>query len=162
MKKLVVVLTLAMAAFTFQANAATIDLGYIESKQHFGNSVVAIFTDTYTFTAPPNLAIGAPVTYFGFIIKMPKIINTFAATSDSIPLGFTSSGTGAFNSQMLSGAIPGSSAGSHSLVISGTTNGNTSYGGDVADVAQTPTPAAMWLFGSALMGLTGVSRRKKA
>lgn len=29
-------------------------------------------------------------------------------------------------------------------------------------IAQTPIPAAIWLFGSALMGLTGASRRKLA
>jgi hypothetical protein len=28
--------------------------------------------------------------------------------------------------------------------------------------AAVPVPAAVWLFGSALMGLTGLSRRKKA
>ena len=35
----------------------------------------------------------------------------------------------------------------------------TSYSGDVPEV---PIPAAVWLFGSGLLGLVGVARRKKA
>ena len=31
-----------------------------------------------------------------------------------------------------------------------------------ADIAAVPVPAAVWLFGSGLLGLVGVARRKKA
>ena len=35
-------------------------------------------------------------------------------------------------------------------------------GGDFAQTAAVPVPAAVWLFGSGLLGLVGVARRKKA
>ena len=33
---------------------------------------------------------------------------------------------------------------------------------EIASVAAVPIPAAAWLFGSALMGLMGISRRRKS
>ena len=48
----------------------------------------------------------------------------------------------------------------------GTFLGNTEFGDSfvyaVAAVSQVPLPAAAWLFGSALVGLVGLGRRKKA
>jgi hypothetical protein len=41
----------------------------------------------------------------------------------------------------------------------GTTNTDTLY---VAGINEVPIPAAVWLFGSALLGLTGLRRRKVA
>jgi len=32
---------------------------------------------------------------------------------------------------------------------------------NVAEIPEVPVPAALWLFGSGLLGLVGVSRRKK-
>ena len=40
-------------------------------------------------------------------------------------------------------------------------NGPNSYDGTF-EVSSVPVPAAVWLFGSGLLGLIGVARRKKA
>lgn len=165
MKKLLVVLSLAMAAFSFQASAATFNLGLVNVSKGFSNTISGAFTDTYNFSAPSNNGIGVSgtnvaVTFSGFAYGL---IQNFAATLDGHLLNPSNSTT--YNgpvtlfTQLLSGSLPGSAAGSHVLTFTGTGNG--SYGGSIA-VAQTPIPAAVWLFGSALMGLTGISRRKSA
>ncbi len=161
MKKLVVVLSLAMAAFSFQASAATLDLGTINSSKDFGNTVSGSFVDTFTFFVPSNNGVGVSATNVG--IKFNKqiwgLISDFSATLNGIALNLTSTAVSNGIFQTLFTSTSGSAAGSHTLVFTGTGNG--SYGGAIA-VAQTPIPAAIWLFGSALAGLTGMSRRKKA
>jgi len=158
MKKLLVVLGLAMAALSFQASAATIDLGNITTAETFGGVFKGKgpFSQTFTFTVPNNQGIGASITnaaiQVGAAIK-GQIAN-FAATLDGQAM--TLSSTGLF--QLLMKDLPGSIAGSHTIVVTGTSAG--SFGGSV--VAQTPIPAAVWLFGSAIMGLMGMSRRKSA
>ena len=49
--------------------------------------------------------------------------------------------------------------GSTGAVFTGLTSGDWSYQGN-APVPQVPVPAAVWLFGSGLIGLIGVARRK--
>ena len=55
-------------------------------------------------------------------------------------------------------------AGKYYLDISGTANGSSGYGGNLATFAETPLPAAVWLFISALAGffglITGGKKRK--
>jgi hypothetical protein len=41
-------------------------------------------------------------------------------------------------------------------------NATMTPGPDVSDIPQVPVPAAVWLFGSGLLGLVGVARRKKS
>jgi hypothetical protein len=168
MKKVLVVLGLAMSAFSFQASAATFNLGAVNDDFNFSHKLTTAdkdvstktFSDTWNFTAPANGGIGVSAT--NTWLKLISEIQNFSATLDGIDLDKSSSTIilpNGVNSttQVLLGGIFGSAAGHHKLVISGTTVG--SYGGSIA-VAQTPIPAAIWLFGSALMGLTGMSRRK--
>ena len=161
MKKLLVVLGLAMAAFSFQASAATITL--VNGSGHFSNNVVGEFTDTWTFTAPANNGIGATATNIGVFdfsnFTISGVISSFVGTLDGHLL--TTLATPTLN--VLVGNFLGSIAGQHTLVFSGNAGAGAAYGGNVAiAVAQTPIPAAVWLFGSALMGLTGISRRISA
>jgi len=44
----------------------------------------------------------------------------------------------------------------------GEAGASTSYGMYGIEISQVPLPAAVWLFGSGLIGLIGISRRKKA
>ena len=39
--------------------------------------------------------------------------------------------------------------------------GNTDLGGTTADISAIPVPATVWLFGSGLLGLIGIARRRK-
>ncbi|MEQ1545192.1 hypothetical protein [Methyloglobulus sp.] len=164
MKKVLVALGLAISAFSFQASAATFnsyDLGAITDFKGFNGEFrgTGPFEDTYIFVAPANDGISASATNsFTINAKTGKTIgkiNNFAAQLDGVDLLLSSGGT----FQLLMADLAGTAEQFHSLVISGTSTG--SYGGSIA-VAQTPIPAAIWLFGSALMGLTGVSRRKAA
>jgi hypothetical protein len=47
-------------------------------------------------------------------------------------------------------------------VIPGVVPGYTLPGSDFGQVAVVPVPGAVWLFGSGLLGLVGMARRKKA
>ncbi len=158
MKKILVVVSLVMAAFSFQASAATTYLGTIQVFETFGGYITADNSkDTWTFNLPYQSVISASATnsYAKFAAKITGKINGFTATLNGVALDLTTIGT----TQMLSIDNLLSKTGLQTLEISGTGEG--SYGGSIA-VAQTPIPAALWLFGSALMGLFGVSRRKSA
>ncbi len=159
MKKLLLVVSLVLSAFSFQANAATIPLtsvpgGYLGS---FNATKSGAFIDTWTFEVPFISAISASATSSKatFGAKIIGAINGLTATLNGVALKLTTEGT----SKELSIDNLLSNAGTQTLIISGTSAG--SYGGSIA-VAQTPIPAALWLFGSAFMGLFGVSRRKSA
>jgi hypothetical protein len=39
---------------------------------------------------------------------------------------------------------------------------STSFSGSIVDITPVPVPAAVWLFGSGVLGLVGVVRRKRA
>jgi hypothetical protein len=157
MKKLLVVLGLAMAAFSFQASAATLSL---VSTAHFTTNMA--FTNGSTIgsiaTTPAgnvsdvwNLFVGA-----GEIAKItfePKNLAQFGIKFFNID-NFT---------VLPNSLMTGLAAGSHFFSVTGISNGLLGGSYQVgASVAQTPIPAAVWLFGSALMGLTGISRRKSA
>ena len=154
MKKLLIVLGLAMAAFSFQASAATINLGMVTNTANIaGNLTGPSFLDTWDFTIPGTSVVG--ITAVNVSFEISGLIQDFAATLDGTDLFLLPAGL----SQFLLGVDFAAASGAHQLVITGSSAG--SYTGGIA-VAQTPIPAAIWLFGSALMGLTGVSRRKKA
>lgn len=153
MKKLLVVLGLAMLAFSFQAGAATISL--TNGSGEFSGTHTGAFTDTFTFTVPTQSDIGASA--HNTWVKIAGEIVNFSLTldgifTDSSVFSLASRGTNTvsvFSLNALSGL--------HTLVVSGDTGGH--YVGSV-EVAETPIPAAVWLFGSALMGLTGMRRKQ--
>jgi hypothetical protein len=157
MKKLLVVLSLAMSAFSFQASAATVALdasGF--GAFHASHTTGGSWADSWTITFPStsDIAAGAQNTW----ARISGQIANFTLSLDGIVVDTTPVLNG--KSQLLSVFLPNAPGSiAHTLVVSGTSNG--SYTGSF-QVAQTPIPAAVWLFGSALMGLTGVSRRKKA
>jgi hypothetical protein len=159
MKKILVVVSFILAAFSFQANAATYNIGTVADFETIGGYLTEDngYTDTWNFNVLFQSVISASATntFAKFKANIVGKINGFSATLDGVNLGGATFG----NAQLLSIDNLLASAGEHSLVISGASEG--SYGGSIA-VAQTPIPAAVWLFGSALMGMMGVSRRKKA
>jgi hypothetical protein len=161
MKKLLVVLGLAMAAFSFQASAATVtfnfNLGTVNDTASFSHTLNSSnlptgksFKDNYSFWVPANNGIIADA--------ITSSISSLIGTLDGHVL--IKSYDSLLKHYVLSGSLLGPlGAGAHTLILTGSSRG--SYGGDIT-VAQTPIPAAIWLFGSALMGLTGISRRKLA
>lgn len=159
MNKLFAVVSLVLAAFSFQANAAT-DLGLITLSKDFSNTVSGAFSDTYNFSTLPNSEIGVSATNVSISLfgKTFGKITDFSAILNGTALQLTTTTVDNAIAYVLTGNVFGGT--NHSLVISGNAGNGASYGGSIA-VAQTPIPAAVWLFGSALMGVMGI-RRKKA
>ncbi len=165
MKKLLVVLSLAMAAFSFQASAATLNWvstpvgataiqvnpgSLYGARNPAGNPVLpgSLVDDNWTFmlSAFSQVQVG--------VSSLPGLASWLTAELlDSTNALVASIGVnGAIWRDVLG-------AGEYTLHLFGTAPlGQPSYALSV----ETPIPAAVWLFGSALMGLTGLSRRKKA
>lgn len=97
--------------------------------------------------------------FFTLVLDKTQITNT-ANTADSIVYGdFTPLG---MMGPMLTGPVGMTG---YSMSALGSAGGGGSMGGaplslSITPVAAVPLPAAVWLFGGALMGLLGVSRRK--
>ncbi|MEQ1560275.1 MAG: hypothetical protein ABL933_15235 [Methyloglobulus sp.] len=159
MKKLLVVVGLLLAAFSFQAGAATITLdGAGTGSGFFGQTVKGAFTTDWEFTVAPN---GGGSAHLGnTYIKGKGSIVDFAATLDGIAFAPEfDDGANELHLPFFAALTPGL----HHLIVSGTgiVGKTASYSGTLI-VAQTPIPAAVWLFGSALVGLVGAKRRKAA
>ena len=107
----------------------------------FGTGGVLSALQTSTETSGANLYNGPAQQKYG-AIGAPDM--TAVGTASQL-FGFTgSAGTGTLTSYILGSAILGTDG---TLTITGN---------------AVPLPAAVWLFGSGLMGLVGVSRRRKA
>jgi hypothetical protein len=165
MKKLLVVMGLAMAAFSFQASAATLNWSNISGVV---NPVVVDTTPSSLFGSENFLANNFNVNAnWEFIlsslsrvlinVSSLKVNPTWLKHVELDGNALTQLG-GPTNGAWLFDSVLG--AGSHTIHLDGKTNGRNS--GYQLNVAQTPIPAAVWLFGSALMGLMGISRRKSA
>jgi hypothetical protein len=168
MKKILMVILFGMVAFFAQGSiAATLDLSAISSTNSNtlvvgadnAGSVSGVsflnlggFIDTWGITSTPSSAISAVT-----VENREENINITGVTlKDSLNaiVAFASeSPTGTWNlfATLLAGA-------NYIVEISGSalTTGQT-Y---TLTVNAVPVPAAIWLFGSALMGLIGFSRRK--
>ena len=164
MKKLLVVLSLAMAAFSFQASAASLTWGNISGtsgNSNFGGTTQALFGSESGLDK--NVAVSASWEFLldassQIIINVSSLVVTptwlTSVTLNGVAL--TQNVGPTVGSWIFQGVL---GAGSHTITLDGLTNGkNSGYQLNV----QTPIPAAVWLFGSALMGLTGISRRKSA
>lgn len=165
MKSVFLALTFVLTAVTFQANAATYtkDLGMVTNNANIGrNNIAGSFEDTYHFQLAGKNGAAVSLTN-SFIIKGKNksgFINDFKATLDNIPLVLKY--TKGNNFQLLAtDPFLVLAKGIHQLVVTGDAGKSASYGGSL-QVSPVPVPAAIWMFGSALMGLMGVSRRKKA
>lgn len=162
MKKLLLVLSFSLLAFSLPINAATTDFGMINSDKKIGNDeLLSGFSDTYTFEVP-NPATASIVIANSFIGQAGKITN-FAATLNGVALTLVE--TTSTMQQTLEGMFSNLATGvTHKLIVTGgggIPNDTAAYGGSIKiAIAQTPIPAALWLFGSALLGLTGLKRRQ--
>ena len=144
--------------------------------QHSLGTLNGAFDDQYTFTLDHQMT-----------LTIASVTNVFAQSSDKIS-GFNGSVVyeGADNAigggddvvvigPVFAGAclllpstvcqgFAGSAIlgpGNYFLDIAGTANGSSGYGGNLATFAETPLPAAVWLFGSVLGGGGLLLRRRK-
>ncbi len=166
MKHILLILAVMLSAWSFQAGAATVDLGLVDDNADIGNDGLSgSFSDTYTFTVPGNNIGGSFSVTNSFVVRTNAgFIENFVATLDGVAFTpVTVPGT-----QLLSLDLAAALAsGVHELVVTGVgvaVNGRTaSYGGSIQiDTSEVPVPAAVWLFGSALAGLFGTKRRRQA
>ncbi len=163
MKHFFMVIGLVLAAMSAQqAYAATTDLGMVTDNATFGNKGVnRTFSDTYTFSVPADSTTAVSITN-AFVFDVGKIVN-FVAKLDGNALTLDQD----TDRNVLRGLFNNLAANVvHSLIITGADvgPGTSSYGGSIQIVnnSAVPVPAAIWLFGSALMGLTGLRRRQAA
>ncbi len=157
MKKLLVVLGLVMAAISMQAGAATLNWvatpagstatqpdawNLFGDKQSIAKNTSVSDDWTFNVNGSSNVSI--------FASNVPAWVSTF--TLDGVDILADAFSTTGFISAILTGV--------HTIHVEGITalKGYSGYQFTV----QTPIPAALWLFGSALMGMMGISRRKKA
>lgn len=176
MKKMWVVLSLAMLGFVSQSFAATFDKGLITDTTGFENTITSPidvdqpFSDTWNFTTPANVN-SVAISITNVAINFGKFtvgaINNFQAKFNGEALEFEEVGSDFVLVKVLSGAYSVSQT-SHVLEITGVVpagNLTGSYGGNMtvaaAELPKIPVPAAVWLFGSALLGLFGIGRRKE-
>jgi len=160
MKKLLVILSLAMMAFSFQAGAATLSLtngksGITTTGTNFvsGQEAVkgtkATFQSSWTFMTNKagqdtvSVTVNPSIFYVTEIILNGVVLAKQGGKMDKV-----------FTLSFLSNTV-------YDLIIRGSLKTNKDATVDV-NVSSVPVPAAVWLFGSALMGLMGVTRRKNA
>jgi hypothetical protein len=134
-------------------NALTVAMGYIEAYAQANSS--------YFSATSPNSAISAAGSASGFN-------STLWGTTFGTAINFNNSATGLGSDQLVSfialgatdvsdlGGVPVSTTYGGKFHIDGAT-GTVSYLG----VSAVPVPAAVWLLGSGLVGLVGISRRKQ-
>ena len=167
MNKLFAILGCMLLTCAFSANAATFNLDLTMGTTHFGNTLESkgAFSDDYTINVPFDIAKGA-AHISNAIIQGTNTgkIEGFKATLDGQAFVFEQdNSTQELHLDSLQSIL---SIGLHHLIVSGTgldigdSVKSVSYSGNIV-IAQTPIPAAVWLFGSALIGLIG-KRRSKA
>ncbi len=168
MKYYLLIMGLFLSALSFQASAAKqeVNWGLVTTSQTGGHSdIIGEFEDVYRFTLPDNY-IASPSATNSYISLSGTVIGKitkFAAELAGTKLKYADDT--ANNTQRLDGLFTNLKGGEeYELVITGigSDDGHSSYGLSftVAGI-QTPIPAAAWLFGSALIGLAGVKRRKE-
>jgi hypothetical protein len=157
MKKLLVVLSLAMAAFSFQASAATV--AWTASPGNVGQQV----SPFALFGSVGSLAEGhdASADVWTFSLDgLSRIVIEVSSIPVSSPWLTGVSLNGDAFATVNGGWVFDSvlAAGEYTIELFGLAPRNGGYQLSV----ETPIPAAVWLFGSALMGLVGAARRKTA
>lgn len=157
MKKLLVVLGLVMAAISMQAGAATLSWvstpaggtatqpdawNLFGDKQTIAKNTAVSDDWTFNVNGSSNVLISAS--------NVPAWVTAF--TLDGVDILVDAFSPAGFISALLTG--------DHVIHVEGITSSKL-YSGYQFTVT-TPIPAAVWLFGSALLGMMGVTRRKKA
>jgi hypothetical protein len=146
--------------------AATIPLTFNQGTASFTTTVSTsgTFTDYYTFSLGGPTLIGANIT--NVVIQSVASFSSIGAFQASI---FSGTDTNALGSPLLnlSGTFPtlslqnGSLAGgSYTLRVMGSVSGTGAFYTGAIVTSPVPVPAAVWLMGSALLGLVGISRRR--
>lgn len=156
-KALVATSLLGMAS---TAGAASVDLGSIAAGEFAGASLLspsgATIADEWTFTIDEDLLTAISLDsndsapFFG--------ISDFVATSPSTDIVFTYDASD--NAYSFDGLL---AAGTYTIDVTGLVTGDFAGQYDVlVGTAVIPVPAAVWLFGSALLGMATTARRRKA
>jgi len=116
----------------------------------FGGQFSDGFTVTNTGASDAKISLlGGDATFSGNISAFSVF---FAGSGDLAVMGSPSWGVNAFSAILTAGS-------SVQLLVTGAFDPTAAY--DLSlQAMETPIPAAVWLFGSALMGLFGASRRK--
>jgi hypothetical protein len=127
-----------------------------------GNSLLdRTFEDSYTFKVPASSQSMVSITN-SFVGDVGKIVN-YSATVDGGVLTLDRNS----DRNVLRGLFNNLAANVvHTLTVRGADvgPGTSSYGGSIQivnNVANAPIPAAVWLFGSAILGLGGMRRRRQ-
>ena len=156
------------------AHCATFDIGsYPGSTSSISDGTVAsnnipamlpssgTFTDDYLFSVNPTGggSLYANISWNGVSVSNITGLNaqivSFLPLSN-VPLPIT-------GYELLAGTATSIPTGGYDLRVSGTITGAVAnYSGNlsISPITATPVPAAVWLFGSALVGIFGVSRRR--
>lgn len=182
----IVLATIAMAFFSQTINAAVVfpALGINSTFGGAGvssvNGNLVIDATAYTILTSPSTSEAIPPVTFTLNAVFDSFVgNTYSFTNGTLTAG--SYVTATFDSLTLSGSGQFSASLTYTdgtLVTSGASGSfdgslfnptSTDFSGDftanpvIATVSPVvPIPAAMWLFGSGLLGLVGIARRKKA
>lgn len=169
-------LAVAVTLVLSEAKAASVPTTYstfsvpnnpVETSTHFSNKPVnGRFEDKWEFTVTQPSQFAGSVTTIGVGTGLQYTeLRDFTAILDSdLPnqLYFDYYEDRVTGGTMLYLTLPELSLGNHSITVRGN-NYNGSYGGDISvagNVTQTPIPAGIWLFGSAVACIAGVSKRR--
>ena len=137
--------------------AASIDLGTVSAGDLVGDAEIKLpgaFVDDWTFILTDDLLVSISVDANDTLPVFQ--ISDFLVTSASPLINFDYHADD--NRYFFTGPLP---AGTYTFDATGTSAG--SFGGSyIGTVGAVPLPAAAWLFGSAMLGLAAVGRRKKA
>lgn len=153
-----------LAAFLFAGSASADSLGDISFTEPKG--FTGSVPDEVTFGLAADATVGISLTNV-FLTVAGQTYNQitdfnagiYDAGDNSLlhDLAFTSTPAGPATVQLLtfSGLL---GQGQYKLVVGGTAIGNATYGGNLV-AAPVPVPAAVWLLGSALVGMVSIRRR---
>ena len=159
-----VLLATSLLASTSVANATSVfyptdgDINFIFEGGALGGLTLAIFDEEADFGVGPNLEVDVPELIFWDGVDTLSDIDTNSLTIDGdFVLAVSDDGGTTWTGGDIN---PGSvftlpEANTYAVQFAG-------LGGIevVVDLAPVPVPAAVWLFGSGLLGLVGVARRR--
>ena len=147
MKKAFKIIVMTIGAFLITAGHSQANTVVYETVDLFQTET--FFIDTFTVIDAGSYR--ATLTDFEFLVPMVATDMIVTTTTDTLgrlraPGSFTFDAT----------------PGDYFVSFFGEAGASTSYGMYGIEISQVPLPAAVWLFGSGLIGLIGISRRKKA